>query len=95
MKRLYKVKVKVTETHYMTIEAEGYKEAQRLTERCAPDQVNDRSTLGDTDVQVVYVKDVKADKRMLVGDTKSYSYLDEDDSGYITFKAGGINETTR
>tara|TARA_R100001086_G_scaffold232570_1_gene153827 strand:+ start:611 stop:847 length:237 start_codon:yes stop_codon:yes gene_type:complete len=77
MKRLYEVKVKVTETHHMMIEAEGYKEAQRLTENCAPDQVNDRSTLGDTDVQVVYVKDVKADKRILVGDTKNYQYLDQ------------------
>ena len=96
MKRLYKVKVKVTEAHYMMIEAEDYEEAQRSAERCASDQVNDRSTLGDTNVQVVYVKDVKANKKMVVGDIKSYRYLDEDDSGYITFKStGGINETTR
>ena len=63
-KKLYKVKVKITETHYMMIEAEDQKEAQRLTEECAPDQVNDPSTLDNTDVQVVYVEDVKANKKV-------------------------------
>jgi|TARA_R100000030_G_C3159542_1_gene100413 hypothetical protein len=71
MKRLYEIEVKVTETHRIYKEAEGYKEAQHAIEDSLHAQEEGR------DVQVVYVKDVKADKRMLVGDTKSYRHLDQ------------------
>tara|TARA_R100001443_G_scaffold7067_1_gene16219 strand:+ start:1921 stop:2139 length:219 start_codon:yes stop_codon:yes gene_type:complete len=71
MKRLYEIEVKVTETHRIYKEAEGYLEAQRLIEDSSHAQEEGR------DVQVVYVKDVKADKRMMVGDTESYRHLDK------------------
>ena len=71
MKRLYEIEVKVTETHRIYKEAEGYKEAQHAIEDSLHAQEEGR------DVQVVYVRDVRADKRMLVGDTKSYRHLDQ------------------
>ena len=58
MNKIYQVEVKVTETHHMVIEADSPEHAKRLTENCAPDQVNDRSTLGDTDVNVVKITDI-------------------------------------
>ncbi len=62
MERLYEIKVKVTETHRIYKRADGYKEAQRLIEESSHAQEEGR------DVQVVYVRDVRADKRMIVGD---------------------------
>ena len=63
MERLYEIKVKVTETHRIYKRADSYKEAQRLIEESSHAQEEGR------DVQVVYVRDVRADKRMIVGDT--------------------------
>ena len=63
MERLYEIKVKVTETHRIYKRADdSYKEAQRLIEESSHAQEEGR------DVQVVYVRDVRADKRMIVGD---------------------------
>ena len=85
MNKIYQVEVKVTETHHMVIEADSVEEAKLLTENCAPDQVNDRSTLGDTDVNVVKITDITTIVR---DEAEDYpDQVDPADEDHIYFNA--------